>query len=192
MQSCNLLPEKEIELWLFISRKLGLESNECWRIYLKDGQLYCVERPGQNEHLLAPLADGGFLELGVPLEWILRELPKEPGEPKRLELHIKGEVRTRWEEYEPWEPRAEELAEYAGRYYSPELETAYTFVVEDDKLVAEHQRHKDFELKPRRKNEFSGTWFFSTVVFQRDEAERITEIRVSSRRVRNLLFERQK
>ena len=131
--------------------------------------------------------------MGAPYESILKELPSERGKPKRLEVCVNGAFIAHWEAYELWEPRAEELPEDTGRYYSPELETAYTFVSKDDKLVAKHRRHDDFELKPSRKNEFSGgIWFFGTIIFQRDETERITGIHVSSERVRNLLFERQK
>ncbi|NIQ52401.1 MAG: serine hydrolase, partial [Gammaproteobacteria bacterium] len=47
-----------------------------------------------------------------------------------------------------WMPTTAELGDLAGRYYSPELETVYTLVVEDGVLVARHRRHADFTLAP--------------------------------------------
>ncbi len=90
-------------------------------------------------------------------------------------------------------PTAGELAEYAGRYYSPELETSYTLAVVNGKLVARHRRHGDIELTPRAKDDFTGNIrFFSRMVVERDRTGGITGFRVSSGRVRNLLFARER
>lgn len=89
-----------------------------------------------------------------------------------------------------WSPTSQELRAFAGRYFSPELETVYTLAVEGDSLVARHRRHADFELTARESDVFEGVGFFGTARFARDAAGRVTGMRVSNGRVRNLLFER--
>ena len=90
-------------------------------------------------------------------------------------------------------PTAAELAEYAGRYYSAELETSYTLAVANGKLVAKHRRLEDIELTPRAKDEFRGNaWFFGNMVVERDGTGGIKGFRVSNGRVRNLSFARER
>jgi CubicO group peptidase (beta-lactamase class C family) len=93
---------------------------------------------------------------------------------------------------EPWKPTAEQLQVYAGVYYSPELETRYTVRVSDGALVAVHRRHGDLALRPVEQDRFNvpTSWFFTNVRFERAADGSITGMRVSSGRVRNLLFER--
>jgi CubicO group peptidase (beta-lactamase class C family) len=86
---------------------------------------------------------------------------------------------------------AAELRAFEGRYFSPEIEAMYTLAVEDGKLIAQHRRHDDFELRPAEEEDvFRGAGFFGTARFERDASGRVTGMRVSNGRVRNLLFER--
>jgi CubicO group peptidase (beta-lactamase class C family) len=90
-----------------------------------------------------------------------------------------------------WSPGVPELEEYAGEYFSAELETLYTVVVEDGALVARHRRHGDLVLRPRERDAFtSSSWFFSGVRFERAVDGGVAGMRVSSGRVRNLWLER--
>jgi hypothetical protein len=106
-------------------------------------------------------------------------------------LHQNGE--TEGERVETVEPSAEELAQYAGRYYSSELEAFYTIAVAEDKLVASHRRHGEIELSPTTVDGFAGDrWFLGSVAFERNEAGAVDTMLVSAGgRVRNLRFERQ-
>ena len=190
------IPAKKLQRLVGYYR--AIEFNEYRQIYLKGDQLYCVTLHGQNERRLAPLRNGRFLILGVPREIILKELPTKPGEPKQFEWYRNGEVSFQLEAYQPWVPRTEELAQYVGLYFSQELDTAYILAVKEDKLIAQHQRVEDVELKPQgKKDNFSGTWLVesmiplqSTFIFQRDNAEQITGFHFSSDRIANLLFKR--
>jgi len=86
---------------------------------------------------------------------------------------------------------AAQLAQFAGDYYSPELGTTYTLVVQAGRLVAQHRRHDDISLTELDGDLFTGNrWFFQTVQFTRDSEKRITGFRLSSGRARNLRFER--
>ena len=91
---------------------------------------------------------------------------------------------------EPWVPGAAELAALQGQYFSPELETIYTLVVEDGKLIAKHRRHSDFELTPTEQDVYEGASFFGSARIERNAAGEPTGMRVSNGRVRNLLFEK--
>ena len=89
-----------------------------------------------------------------------------------------------------WTPSNQDLGALAGRYYSPELETVYTLVMEGGKLIAKHRRHPDFELEPAEEDTFAGASFFGTARFERNADGEPTGMRVSNGRVLNLLFER--
>lgn len=85
-----------------------------------------------------------------------------------------------------------DLAALVGRYYSPELEAFYTISLEGGKLVARSRRSGAIALEPAGPDELDGNaWYFQKVRVQRDAAGKVTGIRVSNGRVRNLLFEKQ-
>lgn len=94
-------------------------------------------------------------------------------------------------EIEPFDPESVDLSEFAGRYYIEELLTMYEFILEDGTLVARHQRHPDIKLTANGTERLSGdAWFFSQVEMVRDPSGSITGCKVSSDRVRNLVFTR--
>ncbi len=86
---------------------------------------------------------------------------------------------------------AEQLEEFAGDYFSPELEALYRLAVEGDTLVARHVRHGDVALTPLDDDEFTGaSWFLRRVAFTRDDRGLVDGFRVTGGRVRNLRFVR--
>jgi len=95
-------------------------------------------------------------------------------------------------------PTPDALARYVGRYYSPELDIYWTIVAGDDHLVAKRRKYVDSKLTPLFTDAFSDDWLpimdYPTtylVVFERDDHDAITGLRVSGTRVRNLKFVRQ-
>ncbi len=91
-----------------------------------------------------------------------------------------------WPAKEPFDPKTK-LVDFAGKYYSDELETRYTFDVVNDTLTSHHQRHDDQKLKPETKDAFSMN-YLGTVAFQRDKAGKVIGFKASNGRVRNLVF----
>ena len=86
---------------------------------------------------------------------------------------------------------AEQLAQFAGDYYSPEFGTIYTMVVKDGQLTAQHRRHNDIQMTELEGDLFAGgMWFFQSVRFTRDSQKRIDGFRLTSGRVRNVRFEK--
>jgi hypothetical protein len=95
-------------------------------------------------------------------------------------------------------PTPAELAQYAGRYYSPELDIYWTVEMGQDHLRIKRRKYVDSKLTPLFTDAFSDDWLplmgYPTtylLVFERDEHESITGLRVSGTRVRNLSFTRQ-
>ncbi|NIN72257.1 MAG: serine hydrolase [Gemmatimonadetes bacterium] len=112
----------------------------------------------------------------------------EAGEVYRF-IASEGDETVEAHRIEPFAPEQVGLEEYTGEYYSEELGATYTLVVRDDSLVATHVRHDPIPLTPSAPDAFSGdTWFFREVEFERDADGSITGFRVTSGRVRGLLF----
>ncbi|MGC9335221.1 MAG: hypothetical protein ACP5JJ_13795, partial [Anaerolineae bacterium] len=95
-------------------------------------------------------------------------------------------------------PTAEVLAEYEGRYYSPELDITWTLVAQDDHLVAQRRKYMDSKLTSVFVDAFSDDWgplmgYPTTylVLFERDGRGTVTGLRVSGDRVRHLWFIKQ-
>jgi hypothetical protein len=102
-----------------------------------------------------------------------------------------------YERVETVQPLPGQLREYAGRYYSPELDVYWTLVAGDGHLVAKRHKYVDSKLSPVFVDAFSDDWqpimgYPATylAVFQRDERNAISGLRVSGTRVRNLKFEK--
>lgn len=85
------------------------------------------------------------------------------------------------------------LLDFTGNFYSKELATTYNFTLVDGKLIAKHSRLSDISLNPIKEDMFTGnTWFFGQIEFIRDSNNAISGCKVSSGRVRNLLFKKVK
>jgi len=92
---------------------------------------------------------------------------------------------------ELFNPSPEQLDEFAGTYYSAELDTRWEIVAGDEGLVARHRRYDDIPLDPGELDDFaSGTWFMRYLKFTRDDAGRVDGFLVTTGRVRNLRFDR--
>ena len=89
---------------------------------------------------------------------------------------------------EPLTP--EQLTEFEGDYYTEELDTTYTIVVSENRLVAKHRRHDDISLTDAGDHFTGNVWFFPEIRFTRDDTERVTGFRLTGGRVRNLHFEK--
>jgi CubicO group peptidase (beta-lactamase class C family) len=86
---------------------------------------------------------------------------------------------------------ADELAAFVGDYFSEELGTTYSIVIEDGELVAKHRRHPDSALVQTDVDRFSGeNWWFSNLEFARDDEGSITGFKLTGGRVRNLRFDK--
>ena len=165
-----------------------IENGPYVTIAYEDGKL-SSQVEGQPAVALLPEGDKTFrVDVPEPDVRIAFEAD-QGGAVDKAVLHQDGEKPMR--RVAKWEPDADALAAYTGRYYSPELETFYTVSLEDKKLIIGHRRHGDSALTPREKDVFaSGEWWIGKVTFVRDQDGHIGSMSMSNGRVRNLRFER--
>ena len=84
-----------------------------------------------------------------------------------------------------------DLPQYTGAYWSNELETQYTIIVKDGKLVADHAHHGEIALTPLAKDAFRGSTFFTQELnFVRDSAGNVTGLTIGGGRVTAVKFVR--
>jgi hypothetical protein len=88
-----------------------------------------------------------------------------------------------------------DLAEYAGRYYSEEIDTAYNVSLEGSSLVIKRQKYPDTPLEPAFRDGFSASGLsvvlpFVTVRFTRDAQKRVNGFLIDGDRIRSFRFVR--
>jgi len=157
-------------------------------------KITCVEGTLQFQGLaLVPLSENFFLfevEPKTNVEFI-------PGEDDTVvgmkTITSSGEYG--YDRVETVVPTSDELAAYAGRYYSPELDIYWTIEAGEDHLTAKRRKYVDSQLTPLFRDAFSDDWeplmgYPTTylIIFERDELDAITGLRVSGTRVRHLKF----
>lgn len=82
-----------------------------------------------------------------------------------------------------------DFSAYRGTYWSEELETQYTFSIDNGKLIATHTHHGVITLTPKSKDSFSADqWFMADVNFIRDNAGRVTAVTLGGGRIRGIRF----
>ena len=155
----------------------------------EDETLY-AQATGQQRLEIVPTSDSTFRLLAV--EASVTFLRGDGGEVDGAILHQNGDQRaTRLaddEATEEWAPTEEDLADYAGRFYSEELETFYTFEVEDGELVAHQRRLGRFTLQPGEEENFAGGGL--AFVFERDRNGEVIGFYLSNVRTRDVRFGR--
>lgn len=159
------------------------------KIYVKNDTLMYYRGTG-NESSLAPINNNKFqmLDAGVDLKTKFEYIKKK----QIMTVTVNDVDPDVFESYTPVNYSKEELMQFTGTFYSEELSTSYTFIVKDGKLIAEHARSSDISMAPIKQDMFSGSsWFFRNIKFERDTKNKITGIKVSSSRVKNLYFEKQ-
>lgn len=153
-------------------------------VELEGGQLR-IQLPGQPTLPLQPTSMTSFDVVGAPARITFDVAGEGPVE--GLTFHQDGE--------HPGRRVADErplvdLAGFAGRYFSEELETFYDLSVEDDELVIRHRRFGPAPLTHTEGDTFSGTLPVSQVVFHRDDAGNVTGFEASNGRARGIVFQK--
>jgi hypothetical protein len=157
-------------------------------VEFKDNKL--VASPGgEMRREFIPLAENKFLiePMNLEVSFQMQESKMQMAiRPLQSQTEMRGERLS-----ETAAKKEPNLALYSGVYWSDELETQYTAVVEDGKLRLRHIRHGDIDLRPAAKDMFSaGTWFMSEISFIRDDAGQINGMRAGGGRIRGILFKR--
>lgn len=147
-----------------------------------------LQATGQPRISIEPVSESTFIitSVGARIEFHRNE----DGEVDGVTLHQNGaQHATRLEgEVDSWEPTADDLEEFAGRYFSEELETFYTLEMEEEELHLRHRRMAGGALEPSETDTFSGAGL--TLSFERDRNGQIIGFYASNGRARDVRFER--
>jgi CubicO group peptidase (beta-lactamase class C family) len=87
-----------------------------------------------------------------------------------------------------WKPNADDLAAYAGTYYSPDVETTLEISVTNGALTLFRRSATRVTLRPLSKDTFGG--FDDRVWFTRDQSGRVNALHVAGSRAYDVVFER--
>ena len=153
---------------------------------VKDGRLMGAPQ-GQPPAELKPIAAGKFYVEMIDGEV---EFAPKPGGKMSMKLTNAG-MNAEGERIKIAPFDSADLPQYAGAYWSDELETQYTMVLKDGKLVADHAHHGEIALTPVAKDQFRGATFFAQEVnFVRDSTGRVTGMTIGGGRVTAVKFAR--
>ncbi|HZL76199.1 MAG TPA: serine hydrolase, partial [Bacteroidales bacterium] len=166
--------------------KYELDPGEMATVSLENESLF-VEAPGLPKTPMTTISSTTFDVNTVSAR--VTFLRDESGKVVKLKAQMNGEEHFAMK-MPDFDPSKVNLAEYAGDFYSSELSTTYSIVVESGKLIARHFRTGDIHLVASKPDQFTGDqWYFGNIEFIRDN-NTITGCKVSTGRVRNLTFVR--
>jgi CubicO group peptidase (beta-lactamase class C family) len=161
--------------------------------FSRSGDSLFTQATGQPSIQINPTSDSTFALRGVPASVTFHR--DAQGRANTLTLHQGGNqkaTRIEGEPAKPWTPSATELAAYAGRYFSDELETFYDLSVKDGKLMVAHRRVGAAAFNPATKESFTGTGDAGnvTIAFERDRNGQVVAFYAGNGRSRDIRFAR--
>jgi CubicO group peptidase (beta-lactamase class C family) len=174
-----------------LEQKVGIyfcaATSETLLLELRDGKLVIPSGPGLALEALAP--DHFRLTIAPQVEFLFVQAP----DGSRQVHETQGSGRPRiYGRVAAAHPSAEELAAYAGTYYSPELDVVRTVHLQDGQLTLRQHKYGDAPMQPTfvdgfkaRMTDVAGFPDSMDVVFER-EGGMITGFRISAGRIRNL------
>ncbi len=157
--------------------------------FTREDDTFYTQATGQQRLEIVATSDSTFRLLAVEASVTFLRDPE--GDVEGLTLHQNGDNHaTRLEDGEAtaWEPTAEDLADFAGRFFSEELETFYAFTVEDGSLALHQRRLDRAELEPGEEDQFSGGGL--SFAFERDRNGQVIGFYLSNVRTRDVRFGR--
>ena len=158
--------------------------------FTREGNTIYGRPPGQEPREMVPTSDSTFrlVETAASVTF----LRGEDGAVEGAILHgNSGDQRTTRladDAPEEWKPGAEDLVDFTGRFFSEELETYYTFTVEEGGLVMQQRRLDMVTLTPGERDSFSGGGL--SFAFERDRNGQVIGFYLSNVRTRDVRFGR--
>ena len=101
-----------------------------------------------------------------------------------------GDPTNYYKSYTPVVITTKYLSEFTGQYYSPELNTIYTFTIKNDTLIGYHPKYGDIKIRVLKQDLFQSQKPLGTIAFIRDESKNIIGIRAAYDRVKNFWLEK--
>jgi CubicO group peptidase (beta-lactamase class C family) len=160
-----------------------------WTLDVEDGKL-AVSATNGMRFRIAPVSATEFREFEVPVRIDVRFQNRGEGERPLMHLSIDRQKSYAFEPVKFVVPTPAEFAEYAGEYYSDEVQASYKIGVENGRLVATARRGPKFVLAPALKDEFlSGGFNFD---FTRDPQNKVNGFLMDTDRSINVRFAKRK
>jgi CubicO group peptidase (beta-lactamase class C family) len=160
-----------------------------WTLEVEDGKL-AVSATNGMRFRIAPVSATEFREFEVPVRIDVRFQNRGEGERPLMHLSIDRQKSYAFEPVKLVAPTPAELAEYAGEYYSDEVQASYKIGVENGRLVATARRGPNLVLAPALKDEFlSGGFNFD---FTRDPQNKVIGFLMDTDRSINVRFAKRK
>ena len=166
-----------------------LESNLVRKLVVDKDKLVYV-RSSDNTSDLAPLSPTRFRMLGVPGDVVLEFTGKAGGLYNAFTFTEANGARIGAKRIEPFEPTEAQLREYAGTFHSEELDVRYVVTVRAGSLRIKPGLGEEVEAGPLKKDFFAASRF--GIEFDRDGKGRVSGLRISTGRVLNLKFTRER
>lgn len=157
------------------------------RLYVKGGKLWYSESE-ENVYELGPLGGNRFIMLGDPDKIEVVVSAGETDGPSRMALVINDGKPIVYEAVKPAPESPAQLAEYAGRYYSEELDTEYTLTLQGNKLVARKKIGDDLILAAQFADAFGDSDSLISARFTRGPDGRVTGFLLNTSRMKGLSF----
>jgi hypothetical protein len=107
----------------------------------------------------------------------------------QMSLEHPGQPAENFVAVETASPTAAQIAEFAGTYYSEELDATYRLAVENEKLTVRQKGQQPRALTPTTRDGFIGPGG-GTFEFQRDAQGRVSGFLVQAGRIRGVAFAR--
>lgn len=144
-----------------------------------------IEGPDFTYHF-SPLSSSQFVATDAPVGIELRFEHQTGGNPTLVRAMVQGQPPLTLELIERFEPDASALAEYAGVYFSEELDTGWELIVKEGALF--RVRRPNTPLEPEAQDQF--TLGNVTLRFVRSADGEVTSFAVDAGRVRGIEFVR--
>jgi len=158
--------------------------------FTRSGDTLFTQATGQERIRIFATSDSTFELRVVPASITFHRAAD--GTVSGLTLHQNGDQRaTRLKGEAPprWTPTVADLSQFAGRYFSDELETMYTLELRGDTLLARHLRTDDARLRSgATADTFDGANAVWT--FERDRNGKVIGFYLSNGRTRDVRFGR--
>lgn len=119
----------------------------------------------------------------------LRLVPGKPGGPRRIQLSGFDSGERTLEEIAPAQLSTAALAQFAGEYFSPELQSTYRIALENGALVLRARNLPPTELQPTIRDEFEYPTYGLTLRFTR-RGDRVNGFSLTTGRSQGLAFAR--
>jgi len=162
-------------------------TGSLWRFSTEDGKIVATV-DGQSFQI-KPLGNSRYRSLDAPIDLELEFQRPNPDRRLVLQLGVEGQSPIALETIEPVSPTLTQLSEFAGNYYSPELQALYQIFVHEGKLFLRLKNSPDAEVVPVLNDLFRVEG--KNLAFSRNPQKQITGFVLSSGRIRSLRFVRE-